>query len=173
MTLEFLASLVAGVFGAGIAMTLRWLSGGRLPRWLVPVLAGVGMIGFTVYSEYNWFRRLQAGLPQGVVIAQPIAASVALRPWAMVFPLYDRAIVVDTRQSLRNPASPDLVLTQVLFFGRWQGTTDIMTTFDCKGARRVDLTTGVSFTEAGQLQGGEWVALAPDDPVLKAACYGG
>ncbi|MDO9525152.1 MAG: hypothetical protein Q7J57_06355 [Gemmobacter sp.] len=173
MTLEFLAALVAGVFGAGVGMILRWLAGARLPRWIVPVMAGVGMIGFTVYSEYNWYPRLQAGLPAGVVIAQPLSAQVALRPWTFVVPLINRAIVVDKRQSLRNPNAPDLVLTRVMFFGRWQTTTDIMSTFDCANNRRVDVTAGISFDDTGNLQGGEWVDLAADDPVLQSACHGG
>lgn len=173
MTIEFLAAIVAAFFGAGIGLILRKLSGGRLPRWLMPVMAGLGMIGFSVYSEYGWYPRLQAGLPQGAVIAQTYDSPSPLRPWTYVFPLTDRALVVDTRRSLRNDAAPDLVMTQVFQFRRWQETRDIMVVFDCAVPRRVDVTANVRIDDDGNMSGGTWVPLDPNDPVLRTACDGG
>lgn len=173
MTLEFLATLVAGAFGAGVAMILRKLTGEALPRWLVPALAAAGMLGMSLWSEYSWYPRLQAGLPAGAKIAHVEETRAVWRPWTFAVPLVTSAVVVDTRRTLRNPQDPDLALTQVLFFARWQNTRDAMVTFDCANARRVDVTTGVRFTDSGELQGGTWVPLPADDPVLRTACDGG
>lgn len=173
MTIELLAVLVAAVAGGGVGLILRRLSGGRLPRWIVPALAAAGLLGMAVYSEYSWYPRLRAGLPEGVVVAQTVESRAPWRPWALVWPLTEGAILVDTRRTLHHPARPDLVITQVWRFARWQGAREIMVAFDCTGARRVDVTEGVRFSDAGELSGGAWVPLAPDDPVLRAACEGG
>lgn len=173
MTIEFLAIIVAGAFGAGIGLMLRKVSGQRAPKWVVPALAGLGMLFMSIWSEYSWYPRLQAGIPQGVVLAQTNDGVSPLRPWTYVAPLVTSAILVDTRKSLRNDAAPDLVLTQVWRFARWQRNQEIMVMFDCAAARRVDVTANVTFTDTGDMSGGTWVPLDPGDPVLKAACHGG
>lgn len=173
MTLEFLAAIVAAFFGAGIGLILRWIFRDRLPRWIVPVFAGLGMIAMSIYNEYTWYPRLKAGMPEGVVIAQVHESRVPWRPWTFAVPLVNEVYLVDTRRSLRNPETPDLVLTQVFRFARWQNTREIMSVFDCANARRVDLTEGVQFDEAGEMTGGTWVALDPGDPILRVACDGG
>lgn len=173
MTFEFLAILIAGVGGAGIGLLLRRLSGHRLPKWLAPALAGLGMLGASVWSEYGWFPRLQAGIPEGVELARIGESSSPLRPWTYAFPLVTEAWLVDTRKALRNPQAPDLVLAPVWRFARWQKDQEILVMFDCAGARRVDVTEGVTFSDTGTLSGGTWVALDAGDPVLAAACHGG
>lgn len=173
MLMEFLAILVAGAFGAGVGLMLRKLTVRRLPKWLVPALAGLAMIGMSIWSEYSWFPRLQAGVPEGVVVAQTNGGASPLRPWTYALPLVTSAHLVDTRKSLRNPAAPDLVLTQVWRFARWQNDQEIMVMFDCAGARRVDVTRSVQFSDSGEMSGGTWVPLTPADPVLKAACQEG
>lgn len=173
MTFEFLAILIAGVAGFGIGMMLRKLTGQRLPKWMVPALAGLGMIVASVWSEYSWFPRLRAGIPPGVVLADTNSGTSPLRPWTYALPLVTEAFLVDTRKALRNPSAPDLVLVPVWRFARWQNDREILVMFDCAQARRVDVAEGVTFSETGALSGGTWVPLDPGDPVLAAACHGG
>ena len=173
MTFELLAILIAGIGGAGVGLFLRKLMRGAAPRWLVPAVAGLCMIAMSIWSEYNWYPRLQAGIPPGVVVAQTNATSSPLRPWTYAVPLVTSAWLVDTRRSLRNPGAPDLVLTQVWRFARWQGSQEIMVMFDCAGARRVDVTPDVTFSDTGEMAGGTWVPLNASDPVLQAACREG
>lgn len=173
MTIEFLAILIAGVAGAGVGLFLKRVLRLALPGWMIPALAGLSMICMSIWSEYSWFPRLQAGIPPGVVLADTGATASPIRPWTYVVPLVTSALLVDTRKSMRNPAAPDLVLTQVWRFARWQGNQEIMVMFDCAGARRVDVTTSVTFSETGDMSGGSWVPLDPDDKVLQAACHGG
>lgn len=173
MTFEFLAILIAGIAGAGIGLMLRKLTARRAPKWLVPALAGVGMLTASIWSEYSWFPRLQAGIPPGVVLAQTGKGTSPLRPWTYAVPLITEAWLVDTRKAMRNPGAPDLVLAPVWRFARWQKDREILVMFDCANARRVDLTEGVTFSDTGVLAGGTWVPLAADDPVLAAACHGG
>ncbi|MHB1371312.1 MAG: hypothetical protein ACYCW7_14085, partial [Pseudomonadaceae bacterium] len=61
---HLIAAVAAALAGAGIALVLRSLSGKRLPAWIIPVFAGLGMFGYTIYYEYTWFETSQARLPQ-------------------------------------------------------------------------------------------------------------
>lgn len=173
MTVEFLAIIVAGFAGAGVALLIRKLTANRAPRWLLGALAGGAMLAMAIWNEYAWYPRLVEGMPEGAVIAQTLPSTSPLRPWAFVFPMIDRAYVVDARQARRHPVVSDLVIVPVFRFERWAETRDILTAFDCAGSRRADITAGTSFSDSGELLGGTWTDVPPDDPVLRAACDGG
>jgi hypothetical protein len=173
MMLEILAGFVAGVAAAGIAMALRAMTGGRLPGWIVPAAAGAGIIGFAIWSEYDWAGRARADLPPGFVVAEAIPERSILRPWTYAAPLVTRMLVVDLNATLRHPAAADIALTRVLGVARWEPNREWRVVLDCARNLRVNVTEGIAVSDAGELTGGAWSPVAPDDAVLRTACDGG
>ena len=57
MFVELIATIVAGIACAGLVMPLNISTGRRLPKWMMPVAAGLGMIGMTISNEYTWYAR--------------------------------------------------------------------------------------------------------------------
>ena len=55
MIWHLVATFSAGLGAAGIAFLLRSLSKQKLPKWIIPAFAGIGMLGYQIYFEYNWF----------------------------------------------------------------------------------------------------------------------
>jgi len=173
MTLELVATMVAGVVGAGVGIILRsWLKD-RAPRWIGPAMAGAAMIAMSIWQEYSWLSRLEGGMPPGVVVAEVAMTTSPLRPWTYLAPLANEAWVVDTRRTLINPDNTQILITQVLRYGRWKDTTDALVAFDCAAPARVDITADVRFDDGGKMSGGTWIALSNDDRILRAACDGG
>jgi hypothetical protein len=173
MAIELIAALAAAAALAGIAHLLRRLSGGRLPRWLVPVAAGLGLIGFTVWSEYDWFDRVSAELPEGVPVVSVTREPSPLRPWTYAAPLVTGFVALDARSLGRHPARAELVMAKVYGFARWRPVQEGLMVIDCSSARRVLLTEGVAISDAGELTGGAWVAGQAGDDFTRAACQGG
>ncbi|MCG7859802.1 hypothetical protein MD537_22680, partial [Flavihumibacter sediminis] len=68
MFLELIATIFAGVAAAGVMLVITRASKGRLPKWLTPVAAGGAMIAATVSSEYGWYARTSASLPEEFAI---------------------------------------------------------------------------------------------------------
>lgn len=173
MLFELIAAIVAGVALAGIVMALRRLSRGLLPKWLVPAAAGIGILGYGVWSEYSWFSRSLATQPEGVLIAWHNEESAPWRPWSYLVPVVTRFTAVDTRTIQSNPKFPDQIIVDLLFAARWQQSALVKTVFDCAGHKRADLAGGgVAIAETGEITGASWVDLATDDAVLNAACGG-
>lgn len=172
MAIELIAAFVSAIACAGIAMLMRKLSGGRLPKWFVPAAAGAGMIGFAVVMEYGWYGRQAAALPEGVVVVWEDQRPQALRPWTMAVPMTSRFIAMDTRSLAVHPGGADLILAEVYAFARWQGIEQALLVVDCAGNRSVRLTTETKIDEAGVLTGGEWVPIAEDDSSAQVACKG-
>jgi len=170
MLLEFIAAIAVGLGAAGLALSLRLVSGKKLPIWLAPASAGVGMIAFMVYMEYSWMDRTIERLPEGVVVVNASEESSWYRPWTFLKPLTLRLVAVDTRRNRHNEAQPDRVMTTVVLLGRWMPAREIPVVYDCANDRRADLGEGVVLAADGGLQGAQWRDLAADDPGLNATC---
>lgn len=173
MFLEFIATIAIGFAAAGVFLLLNKLMRGVLPKWGMPALAGLAMLGYVVWSEYSWRPRIIATLPEGVEIASVNYTSAPWRPWTYAVPLANRMVAVDTRFTRRNPAHPDMVLTRVVLLGRWQTGAEVPVLYDCAGARRAEMTDAVAFDADGTPVGADWYPLSADDAALNVACAGG
>ncbi len=169
---EFVATVSMAFAAAGVVLLLNRLLGGRLPRWLTPVAAGLAMLGFTIWMEYSWLSRTLGTLPDEVVVASTNETRAAYRPWTYLVPLTTRFSAVDHGATMRHPQHPEMLLTSVLLLGRWEAGYDIRVMFDCADNRRADLLRGAAFAEDGTLENAEWRDLPADDPLLRAACDG-
>lgn len=170
MLLEFIAAIVTALAVGGLMHLLIVVSGRRLPRWLIPAGAGLGMLAFVIWSEYSWAARSLAVLPEPVVLASKNQSRAWFRPWTYVKPLTTRMILVDHRLTRRHAEFPAQRLVAVVLMERWAPTRQIPVLFDCLGLRRIDLLDGVRLAEDGRVEGGHWRELPADDPVLRAAC---
>ena len=170
MLLQFVATVFAGFAGAGVALLLRRLTGGRLPRFFVPGLAGAAMIAFVIWNEYTWFDRTAAALPASVDVVSSTAAGAAWRPWTLIAPVTERFAAVDTGSARRHPEVPDQVMTDVFLFDRHLPTAQVLVLVDCAHHRRTAVAPGMEFRDDGTLEGANWTSLAPDDPLIGAVC---
>lgn len=84
---HLIAAIVAGVAGAGIGLLLRSLTRKRLPKWIIPVCAGLGMLSYTIHYEYTWFKTTQARLPEGSLVVRSEEGEMLWRPWTMIYPM--------------------------------------------------------------------------------------
>lgn len=171
MFFELIAVLVVGVALAGVALSLRFISRQRLPKWIIPVFAGLGMLSYAIWSEYSWFSRVSTGLPPEVVVAWHNEDAAFWRPWSYYKPVINRFTAVDQRTAARHANFPDQVMIDIVLAARWQQSARVKVVFDCAKPARADLIgRNVSVSETGEITGADWVTLAADDAVLQAAC---
>ncbi|MEM9393942.1 MAG: hypothetical protein AAGA38_08795 [Pseudomonadota bacterium] len=170
MFLELVATFVIGFGAAGLILILNWISGRRLPRALLPIGAGLAMIGFTIWSEYNWYPRTLAQLPEGVEVLITNDKTAFYQPWSYLRPYVDRFAAVDVARALRNEDVPGLVIVPILFLERWAPGNEVPIVVDCAGSRRADMADGMDFDDAGAPVDPAWVSLDEEDPLLKAVC---
>ncbi|SDC94741.1 hypothetical protein [Ruegeria marina] len=170
MFLELVGTLVAGLAIAGVVMALNRFTGGRLPRWLAPVAAGCGMIGVTIASEYGWYTRTRANLPETMRIVEEVESRALYRPWTYVAPFVGRFAAIDAGSVRTNPSQPGQRLVDLYFFGRWAPVTKLPVLVDCDGHRRASLAGGAEFAADGSVAEADWRRPPPDDPVILATC---
>lgn len=171
MIFELIAAFVAALAVAGIAMALRWLSRGFLPKWIVPAAAGLGMLSYAIWSEYSWFARATSALPAGVEVAWINEDHAFWRPWSYYRPVMDRFTAVDRRSAQRHRNQPGQVMVDIILSARWQLPTQIRVLFDCNNHRRADLLgENISVADDGTVTGVQWRDVEADNPVLQTAC---
>ena len=173
MFLELIAVIFAGFAVAGLVMVLNKLTGGRLPRWAMPVGAGLGMIVATITSEYGWYTRTSAALPEGMEVAQTVEHQSFYRPWTQVFPYVDRFAAVDVGTIQSNPDLPGQKLADIYFFGRWAPVNKLPVLLDCTRFRRAILPPNADLDADGAIAGLDWVEVEQDDSILNTVCRGG
>ncbi|KFE36677.1 hypothetical protein [Thioclava atlantica] len=178
MTNDYIATLAAGAFAALVVFLLNHLSkkvrGEKLPKWLMPAAIGAALIGYTVWSEYSWYPKMRAGMPDSVVVLQTIDESVPWRPWSYLVPMVVRFMAVDADKVVHPVADkPELAETDLLLIERWQPLRTVPTVYDCATGSRADLVGGAELSDTGELVGGGWLKLSDQDPGLKAVCAGG
>ena len=92
----FVATIFCGLGAAGIALGIRAVTAKRAPRWLIPVFAGAGMLGYLVSGEYTWFDHKRSLLPEGAVVVATEQEQIFFRPWTFVAPYVTAFSTVDT-----------------------------------------------------------------------------
>lgn len=173
MFLEIIATVAAGFGGAGIALALRWASGGRVPGWLTPLFAGAAMVVVIMASEYSWYDRQVANLPEGLEVADINEVRQIYRPWTYLAPLVNRFVAVDVGTRQAHEATPDLYIADLYTWGRWAPINKFPVLVDCAGSRRALLPSGVTYEPDGTVEGAIWASVPDDDPVLTTACKRG
>ncbi|MBO9479729.1 hypothetical protein J7382_19475 [Shimia sp. R11_0] len=170
MFIELLGVIFAGVAGAGLMMVILRVTGNRLPRWLTPVAAGAAMIAATISSEYSWYSRTTATLPEGLEVVETVETSAAWRPWTYLAPLTERFVALDIASLQTNSAQPDMRLAQVYFYGRWSPLHRLNVAADCAKGQRAALVDAITFEADGTIAGAQWVSPDADDALLTALC---
>jgi len=172
MFFELIATLFAGFGGAGIVLILNTLTGGRLPKWLLPVAAGAAMIAMTIYNEYTWYGRQTAGLPDSFEVALSVENRAWFRPWTYVAPYTHRFVAVDRATLRTHSGQTGQVLARLYFFNRWSTVEATDALVDCDG-RRIALIRGEApFDDTGAVIDPDWGPVPEDDRILPIACEG-
>ena len=127
---EILATVFCGFLLAGLVMPIRLFYKGT-PKWLVPVAAGIGMIGFQVYSEYTWANNTIAKLPADSVVVATVPKKTWFRPWSYVKPQVFQFVVLDKRSIQTNATNPALKQANLYFFERRAAAHPLGISIDC------------------------------------------
>lgn len=170
MLIELIATLAAGFAGAGIALILRHLTGGRLPKGAAPLAAGLAMVAFVIWNDYNWYERTTEGLDERLELAASYPESAIWRPWSYLLPVTERFMAYDRASIRTNETAPGHVLADVYFFGRRMPPAGAPVLLDCEGLRRGDVRDDFAMGEDGSFTGVDWFSVPPDDPLVGALC---
>lgn len=151
---DIIAMLFAGCLFAGLVMPLR-LFYKKTPKWIVPAMAGLGMISFQVLSEYTWYPTTKSNLPEGSMVVATVLKSTWFRPWSYIKPNVFQFVVLDANGVTATQTSGVYEGT-LYFFERRMRAQALKTLFDCNTRKHAHVLSAdqalqwqtAAFTEA-------------------------
>lgn len=179
MLYEFIATIAAGFGLAGIALIITHLSklaGKKAPKWLIPLFAAIGILGFQVQQEYSWFNQQVAQLPKGFTVVKKVEESTWFRPWSYIKPQTLRFMAVDSDNARANADNKDIYLVNLYLFERRRSVQQIPQVIDCAAPARADYVIPKKDSkltiDEHVIQTTVWRDLATDDPLYMSVCTG-
>ncbi|WP_181298154.1 hypothetical protein [Pseudomonas sp. Q2-TVG4-2] len=170
MIWHLFAAITAALAGAGIALLLRNLTRNRIPKWIVPVFAGIGMLAYTVHYEYTWFETKQARLPEGSVIVESEIGHMLWRPWTVMYPMPLSYTVLDGANVQVEATTQGRIARFVLYRFKKEHLVSTVTSSN----RQLICNERAMFrlNEAGQAKLETMTMLDADAPLYRVICAG-
>jgi len=169
MFLELIATFTAAVGAAGLVLLINKLTGGRLPKWAMPVAAGLTMIGYTIWSEYSWADRTAADLPLGMVVVERIEQRAIWKPWTYLKPQVTALAVLDRAGIKTRPDMVEIKLVDLYVFARWRQPAMVPQLLDCANRQRADVSD-IALTDPAAA---DWREVTGSGALLETACADG
>ncbi len=171
MIWHLIAAIAAAMAGAGVALLLRSLTRNRLPKWIIPVFAGLGMLSYTIYFEYTWFDTKQARLPEGSVVVSAEKGAMLWRPWTMKYPMPLVYTVLDGA----NARIEDTDKGRIARFALYRFEKQHLVSTVKSGTYQLLCNEKALFrlNEAGEAKFETLTELETDAPLYKAICESG
>ncbi len=170
MLWDLIATIVAGVGAAGIALLIRKMTVQRAPRYLVPFFAAMGMLGFQIFSEYQWYEHQQSLLPEGVVVVKAVAETTPWRPWSYLQPQVVRFMALDVKNAAANEQNPQLMLATLYLFERRQAAIAVKQVIHCGLQHIADFNHTLAIPMEGSALDHNWHPISPDEQALLEVC---
>jgi|SRR5690554_1662243 len=142
MIWQLLAVFISGLVLGGCAYLVRRLSGNKLPKWIIPVTAGLGMLGYQAYYNYAWYDFKLGQLPERTLVLEEKRNSDFFRPWSYIYPAVNYFTFIDGEARVFEKDGKRLV--QYILFEMHQEHLDRLETqyyaLDCSKAEQVKIT---------------------------------
>lgn len=167
---ELVATVFAGLGGAGIALIFRKLSANKAPRYLIPVFAGLAMLGFQIHSEYSWYQHQASRLPSGVVVVKAVEQKAVWRPWSYLYPQTLRFIAADVANASANTKNTQIKLVDLYFFERRAAARRVPVVLHCGQFARADFSDQLHIPAADEPLGEQWQKINKDDALISTVC---
>lgn len=178
MLFEFIATIAAAFGMAGLALVITHLSklaGKRAPRWLVPLFAAIGIFGFQIHQEYNWYQQQVAKLPEGVEVVKTAESVVWFRPWSYLKPQVLRFIAADIGNAVPQVDNPNIHLVNLYLFERRRSVQQMPQVIDCKAPARADYVipeaNSTLTIDEHVKKTTMWRPLEKNDPLFISICH--
>lgn len=167
MLWHLIAIAVSGLGAAGIGLFLRFLSRRTLPKWIIPVFAGAGMLAYQVNFEYRWFDLKQTQLPEGSVVVSTESPNQVWRPWTLVYPMINAFTVLDANNLEKREQAGDTIVRFVMYRFEKQHIDQVSHQSYLLNCTTTEL---VPMTAAGELQVNALRRVDQNSTLIQAAC---
>lgn len=170
MFLGYVGAIAGGISLAAVLLIISKTFRLKLPRWMYPATAGLGMLLLTVHIEYSWFDQVVSNLPEEIEVVQTFDYSVAYQPWTYLIPRVNRFVAIDHTTARTNPDLENMVWVDVILMERFSRVLIATNMINCELGERALLGDNAELDERGMPIDADWTQAGLDDPLVAATC---
>jgi len=168
-----LTAFIAAIAGALTGYALHHMSRRRLPRTIIPVSAGLGMLAATVALEYGWYENVLDTMAPDLVVISEREQQSWYQPWTYARPFVRGFIGYSPSEVVETAPRSGIAVVQLRRQERWQPQMVLPSLVDCAGERRAEVTQATEFDATGAPLNARWIDVDADtDPILSSLCGG-
>ncbi|MEM0899062.1 MAG: hypothetical protein AAGI92_03825 [Pseudomonadota bacterium] len=169
MLFTILGAIVFAVAVCGsVALVFRTIKR-PIPKGVIPLLAGVSIVGFTAYNENSWYSRQLEALPESVQVIRTGEFSNFIQPWTMIWPRVNRYLAVDTRNVAQVPDNEAVRFTEIIVAERYTPTRVINQFINCETLEAATGSENALKNPSAEISTLNWYGLGEADGRLIAA----
>lgn len=133
MLLTFIGAVMVGISAGGIvSMLFRFILRRPTPRSAMPIAAGLSVLIFLAYLEYNWYDANRARLPTSTIVVETTEFSNVLQPWTLIWPRVNGYLAIDADDTAQVSSEPDVRATPLYNIRRYVGTREFRLIVNCE-----------------------------------------
>ena len=167
---HLIAVFAVAVCAAGFILLGYRIRGRKPPKFLVPLAAGGAMLAYAIYSEYSWYPRTVAALPDHVTVVEEVAYQRPWQPWTYLLPRVSRFVAIDRSQLRRNDDLPGYVLAEVIIAEFLEPTKVLTHMLDCRGGRIADVSLSTDVGADGLPLNATWLPARKESFLFETVC---
>ncbi|MGC2855540.1 hypothetical protein ACM64Y_08695 [Novispirillum sp. DQ9] len=169
MLLDVLIAVCAAFAASGVVYGGLRLLRIKPPKWVVPVVSAIAIVGVTAHLRYDWQNRAADLLPDSFVVVERLSESTLLEPWSLIHPVVTSLVAVDGAATKRNQAHPEMVMVDLVMLRRADDTVVVPHIVDCQKREVSPLPAQPTFDADGLPLDVTWRKGAPE-ALFTAAC---
>lgn len=169
MFLDVVIAVCAAFAASGVVYGLIRLTRRKPPKWVVPVVSAIAIVGVTAHLRYDWQHRAANLLPEGFVVVERLKESSMIEPWSLIEPVVTSLVAVDATTAKHNEAHPEMVMVDLVMMRRADDTLVVPHIVDCANRKVSPLPPEPTFDGEGLPQDVTWRDGAPA-PLFTAVC---
>lgn len=169
---HLIAVFISGFSMGGLAYLARKLSRNRLPVWLVPVAAGLSMMGYLAVYDYTWYgyKTEQVKMVEGedrVMFFGEKRETSFFKPWSVIKPAINSFIIFDGKFKLNEQGGETIAeYYQYEFFKDPIERQQVyLVLLNCSTLERATIPQGKTVKAAVHDK------VSPDDAIYQLVCY--
>lgn len=124
MIWHLIGVLISGLACGGLGYFLIKLSGNRLPKWLIPIGAGAGMLGLLLMLNYSWYEDKLDQLAYKKVEVEVLEVKRErnfFKPWSYLYPAISQFTFLDGKSQVQHLDGRKLVqFNQYTFYQEYK-----------------------------------------------------
>jgi len=104
----------------------------ELPKFLLPMIAGITLFSYNIYMSYSWFDRTVAGYGDEIVVQKEYRSTSMFAPWTLMYPRVSHFLAVNAKKAPEEIGETGIIKGAVVMIQEYTDPVNMTVLADCQ-----------------------------------------